>query len=57
MNFTHSEHGAQLLREWTDILPMFVKVFPIDYRRALARMRTDESKETEVVAPTEEVFN
>lgn len=57
VTYTRSEYAAQLLREWTDILPMFVKVFPMDYRRALERMRKDESKETEVVAMTEEVYD
>jgi len=29
---------------------------PIDYREALERLQKEESKETEVVAVTEEVF-
>jgi hypothetical protein len=35
---------------------MFVKVMPLDYRRALERIKREESKETETVAITEEVF-
>ena len=38
------------------MLPQFVKVMPIDYRKALERLKKAESKETEVVAITEEVF-
>jgi len=53
---TGSEYAAQILRDWTEMLPLFVKVMPMDYRRALDRMRKDESRETEVVAMTEEVY-
>lgn len=56
VNFTGSEHASRILRDWTEMIPRFVKVMPIDYRRALDRIRKSESKETEVVAPTEEVF-
>jgi glutamate synthase domain-containing protein 3 len=34
----------------------FVKIMPIDYRRALERLKKQESKETETVAITEEVY-
>ena len=56
VKFTGSEHASRILRDWTEMLPQFVKVMPIDYRRALERLRKAESKETEVVAITEEVF-
>ena len=38
------------------MLPWFVKVMPIDYRKALERIAEEESKETEVVRLTEEVY-
>jgi glutamate synthase (NADPH) large chain len=53
---TGSEYAARIIRDWTEILPYFVKVMPADYRRALERMKKTESRETEVVALTEEVF-
>ncbi len=53
---TGSEYAARILRDWTEMLPQFVKVMPIDYRKALERLQKAESKETEVVAVTEEVF-
>lgn len=56
VRYTGSEHATRILRDWTEMLPLFVKVMPIDYRRALERMRKNESKETESVALTEEVF-
>jgi glutamate synthase domain-containing protein 3 len=56
VKYTGSEHATRILRDWTEMLPQFVKVFPIDYRHALERLRKEESKETEVVSITEEVF-
>jgi glutamate synthase (NADPH/NADH) large chain len=53
---TRSEHAARVLRDWGEMLPLFVKVMPIDYRRALQRMAEEKSRETEVVALTEEVY-
>ena len=56
VDLTGSEHARSILRDWTEMLPQFVKVMPIDYRRALERLKKAESRETEVVAITEEVF-
>ncbi|HEX3008238.1 MAG TPA: glutamate synthase-related protein, partial [Bacteroidales bacterium] len=56
VELTNSEYASAILRDWTEMLPQFVKVMPIDYRRALERIRKAESKETETVALTEEVF-
>jgi glutamate synthase (NADPH) large chain len=53
---TGSEHAARIIRDWTEILPQFVKVIPVEYRRALERLKKDESNETETVAITEEVY-
>ena len=53
---TGSEYAARIIRDWTEILPYFVKIVPADYRRALERMKKTESRETEVVALTEEVY-
>ncbi len=56
VNLTGSEHASRILRDWTEMLPQFVKVMPIDYKKALERIKKSESKETEVVTMTEEVF-
>jgi glutamate synthase (NADPH/NADH) large chain len=53
---TGSEFAATILREWDEMLPQFVKVMPIDYRRALERIREEEYREAEFVAMTEEVY-
>jgi len=56
VKYTGSEHAARIIRDWEGMLPLFVKVMPMDYRYALERMRREESKETDNVALTEEVF-
>lgn len=56
VRFTKSEHASRILRDWTEMLPQFVKVMPIDYRKAIERMKKAEANETEVVAVTEEVI-
>ncbi len=56
VKFTNSEYASRLLRDWSAMLPQFVRVMPMDYRLALERMRKEESKNTEVVGMTEEVF-
>jgi glutamate synthase (NADPH/NADH) large chain len=54
--YTRSEHATRILRDWEEMLPRFVKVMPIDYRKALERIAKEESRETEVVGVTEEVY-
>lgn len=56
VKYTGSEFAANILRDWIDMLPQFVKVFPIDYKRVVLRMKEKESKESETVVVTEEVF-
>ena len=56
VKYTGSEYAERLLKDWTEILPQFVKVMPIDYKRALERIKKEELKDTEVVSLTEEVY-
>jgi hypothetical protein len=37
------------------MLPLFVKVMPIDYKKALERIRKEQSRLTETATMTEEV--
>jgi glutamate synthase (NADPH/NADH) large chain len=53
---TGSGYAARIIRDWTEMLPQFVKVMPVEYRRALERLKKAESRETETVALTEEVY-
>ena len=34
--YTRSERADEILRKWASFAPKFVKVFPKDYKRALA---------------------
>jgi len=54
--YTKSDYAAQILNNWEDMLPYFVKVMPIDYRHALLRIQQQESRETDSVGMTEEVY-
>ena len=44
--FTGSQRAAVILEDWSSFLPKFIKVFPMEYRRALGQMsREDEATE------------
>jgi len=55
--FTGSEYSSKILANWQQILPYFVKVMPIDYKAALARLAQDQMKSDETTAVTEEVYH
>jgi glutamate synthase domain-containing protein 3 len=44
------------LNDWEEILPYFVKVMPVDYRRALERIKERKYADADVVGMTEEVY-
>jgi glutamate synthase domain-containing protein 3 len=54
--YTGSPRARMILDGWEAHLPLFAKVMPIDYRRALERMRQAEDRDTETVSATEEVY-
>ncbi len=56
VDYTQSPFARQILSDWVEMLPRFVKVMPIDYKKALERIRKDQSRETETMPITEEVF-
>ena len=41
LQYTNSSRAKQILDNWDEYLPKFVKVMPIDYRRALTQMREE----------------
>jgi glutamate synthase (NADPH/NADH) large chain len=53
---TGSRNAIQILNMWEEMLPLFVKVIPIDYRAALKRIKERETRESETVNITEEVY-
>ncbi|WP_457565867.1 glutamate synthase large subunit [Caldithrix abyssi] len=54
--YTGSPLAAEILAQWEDFLPSFVKVMPIDYRKALERLKESQFSEDGAVKVTEEVF-
>ena len=54
--WTHSLRAEQILNRWEDMLGRFVKVVPIDYRRAIQRMRDRDNRDADSTPATEEVF-
>jgi glutamate synthase domain-containing protein 3 len=53
---TRSSRARRILYGWADMVGRFVKVIPIDYRKALERMRDKEERGTDTTPATEEVF-
>jgi len=56
LKWTNSQRAKYILDSWPDMVGKFVKVIPIDYRKALERMRAAEQRDTETTPATEEVF-
>jgi glutamate synthase domain-containing protein 2/glutamate synthase domain-containing protein 1/glutamate synthase domain-containing protein 3 len=56
LNLTGSARAQYILDIWSDMVGRFVKVVPIDYRKALEKMRAAEQRDTETIPATEEVF-
>jgi glutamate synthase domain-containing protein 2/glutamate synthase domain-containing protein 3 len=56
LKWTGSTRAQYLLDAWSDMVGRFVKVVPIDYRKALEKMRAAEQRDTETIPATEEVF-
>ncbi|MEZ5542295.1 MAG: glutamate synthase large subunit [Pseudomonadota bacterium] len=42
VHYTDSERGRRILEHWNDYLPKFIKVMPVDYRRALQEMQATQ---------------
>jgi glutamate synthase domain-containing protein 3 len=57
LHYTDSPTARMLLENWDAHLPLFVKVMPIEYRQVLARMKSQEDRDTETVSATEEVYH
>ncbi|GHV54733.1 glutamate synthase subunit alpha [Deltaproteobacteria bacterium] len=53
---TGSVLAKSLLDSWQSVLPLFLKVTPIEYQRALDRMKLADGREVVSLAVTEEVY-
>ncbi|MFH1416093.1 MAG: glutamate synthase large subunit [Elusimicrobiota bacterium] len=56
IDYTGSKYAARIVEDWEEMLPKFVKVFPIDYKKALERIKSEQIKGSEVETVTEEVY-
>ncbi|MBU9889565.1 MAG: glutamate synthase large subunit [Candidatus Omnitrophica bacterium] len=56
VKFTGSQYARSILASWEEMLPRFVKVMPMDYKKALERLKERQSRVSESADVTEEVF-
>ncbi|HNX68484.1 MAG TPA: glutamate synthase large subunit [Candidatus Omnitrophota bacterium] len=54
--FTGSKFAKAVLASWDEMLPRFVKVMPMDYKKALEKLRERQTRGSETADMTEEVF-
>jgi glutamate synthase (NADPH/NADH) large chain len=45
--YTGSDRARRVLENWTTYLPKFVKVMPLEYRRALGEMAQEQARASE----------
>ena len=53
--YTGSERARRVLENWAQYLPKFVKVMPVEYRRALAEMAQEARRDQQVTPPMTEM--
>ncbi|HSQ08790.1 MAG TPA: glutamate synthase large subunit, partial [Chromatiaceae bacterium] len=44
LHYTNSEVARRILADWSKYLPLFKKIMPVDYRRALHQMQANQSR-------------
>ncbi len=54
---TGSEHAGRILDRWEEYAGYFVKVEPLEYTQALAKIRAEETIDSDNMYATEEVFD
>lgn len=54
-HWTQSRQARRILDNWREMTGKFVKVMPIDYRKAMERMRQQEHRGAESLPATEEI--
>ncbi len=50
LHYTNSEVARRILDNWSDYLPKFVKVMPVEYRRALLELQAEQRRQQERAA-------
>lgn len=56
LKYTRSTRARDILDNWENCLPLFVKVMPMEYKKSLERIRQEEHRDDELVLATEEVY-
>ncbi|MCK7575514.1 MAG: glutamate synthase large subunit [Chromatiales bacterium] len=51
LEYTDSDVARRILDDWAGMLPKFVKVMPVDYRRALQEMQANQSRPPQTNKP------
>jgi len=52
LHYTNSSVAKNILDNWNTMLPKFVKVMPVDYRRALEDMKQAQADELAAASKT-----
>jgi glutamate synthase (ferredoxin) len=55
VDYTGSARGQYVLENWDELLGKFVKVMPIDYKRALNEMKKENSMQQHAIMPAAEL--
>jgi glutamate synthase (NADPH/NADH) large chain len=50
LRYTDSSLARTILDNWTEYLPRFVKVMPVDYRRALEQIKQSQNEAAQLAA-------
>jgi glutamate synthase (NADPH/NADH) large chain len=50
-HYTNSEVARRILADWAAYLPRFVKVMPVDYRRALEQLQSSQRRPPQPARP------
>jgi glutamate synthase (NADPH/NADH) large chain len=51
LRYTNSDVARRILADWPNMLAQFVKVMPVDYKRALTQMQATKSRPPEAARP------
>jgi glutamate synthase (NADPH) large chain len=54
---TGSEQAGYILDSWQDMVGRFVKIMPVDYKKALERLKNRDQRSNDNSPATEEVYN
>jgi glutamate synthase (NADPH/NADH) large chain len=55
LHYTNSARAREILEHWEDYLPRFVKIMPVDYRRALKQLQAEQMQAQEVTTSVHSV--